>query len=116
MKLILDSETTIRVSFTLKDGYTGGLTARIGDSEENVAELQSNGTYVVLIRNISSHLLGTKYNITATTDSGSATTTVSALSYARIILNSGAYAQNTNALNAMAAIYRFYLATVAYRE
>ena len=110
----MDSETAIKVYFKPADGYTGSFSATIGSGTENVAEPQSDGRYMVVIPNIRAQQLGTTYTITATTDSGTAVSKISGLSYVHAILNSASYANNTNALNAMASLYYYYVKAYAY--
>ncbi|MBP5254677.1 MAG: choice-of-anchor J domain-containing protein, partial [Lachnospiraceae bacterium] len=74
--LSMDSETAIFVYFRPVSGYSGSIAVTI-DGAAAAATLQPDGRYLVKIPNISAHLLGTTHTIVATTDSGSATVTVS---------------------------------------
>ena len=62
---------------------------------------------------ISAHRLGDTITITGTAGSDF-TITLSALSYARAVLNSEAF--NADAKNTMAAFYQYYAAVKAYME
>ena len=110
----LAEQPVINVYFTMADGYEGTFTAKIG-TNELTAEKLSDGRYLVKITGISAHLLGKTYKLTVTTSNGTAKVKVSVLSYVQGILNSEAYADNTVAQNAVAAIYSYYKAAYAYK-
>ncbi len=111
----LDSDTAILVYFKPTANYDGSFTVTL-DGETYTATKQSDGRYLVEIPNIGAHLLGTTYTIVATTDNGTATVTVSALSYVRSILNSSTYANDATAKNAACAIYAYCAAAKAYKD
>lgn len=107
--LALDSETAIRVYFKMTDHYSGSFSAKIG-TEEAAVERDSRGRYVVTVRGIRGQMLGNMYSIVVTTDSGTAVTQVSGLSYVKLMLDRETVpndAAGTAAQNAMAAVYFF---------
>ena len=108
----LDSDTAILVFFKTVKNYDGGFAVTL-DGESCTATKQSGG-YIVEIPNIGAHLLGTTYTIVATTDNGSATAEVSALSYVNTMLTM--YAGNPTGENAACAIYHYGAAAMAYME
>ncbi len=105
--LILDSAIEIRVFFKMTSGYTG-----VFEVAEPYTATQVGGRYQVSILNIPAHLLSETYTIAATTDNGTASVKVSALSYVHSMLN--AYT-STTAQNAAAAIYAYSQAANAYK-
>jgi hypothetical protein len=107
----LDSETAILVYFKPVKNYNGRFTVTL-DDESYTATKQGDGRYLVEIPNIGAHLLGRTYTIAVTTDAGSATVAVAALSYVKGML--AAYVGVTNAENAACAIYAYYAAAAAY--
>ncbi len=73
-----------------------------------------SGRYEVRIPDISAHQLGRTFTIVATTEHGTATAEVSALSYVAGSLN--AYASVPLTANAMASIYRYAMAAEEYKN
>ncbi len=112
--LVLDSDTELRVYFKPATGYTGTFTFTANgtpiteDGEKISVALQSDGRYMVSIRNIAAHELANVYTIKALSDGDEASITVSALSYVQAILTS--YAGNETAVNAAVAIWRYAMA------
>ena len=113
--LTLDSSTTLRVFFTLKEDYDGEFTAYLDNGSENMAVRQPNGRYLVTIPGIPAHLLGHKYMIHGVAD-GDYFVTLSALTYIDAILSIPEYRQNTEMLDAMYALYQYYRAVMDYRD
>ena len=111
--LNLQSRTTLSVYVKLPDGYTGDVTAKLQDNTELTVSHPSDDVYQVDIANIAAHELGNPHDIEFTTESGSCTVTVSALTYAYKQINNPT---NVYSKNAMTALYRYYAATVAYRN
>ena len=111
--LLMDTDTSIYLYFKPVSGYTGGFTV-----DGYTATKQSDGRYLVKIPNIGADKLGTTYTVVATTDAGSTTVKVSALSYVKGVLD--AYTtdseKDVHAQNAAAAIYRYYAAANAYKQ
>ena len=68
----------------------------------------------IRITNIAADKLGKACTVAVTTSSGTAQITVSALSYVNTILNSTSF--NRDAQAAMAAFYRYYEASAAYKS
>ena len=100
--LVLDSETAIKVYFKPSGDYTGTPTVTVGD--QSYTATKTGGRYVVVIPKISAHQLINPHTIVFTTTNGTATVTVSALSYVKGALN---YYSDADSQNAMAAIYAY---------
>ncbi len=101
--LLMDSDTTIRVTIVPQSGFTGTITATV-DGE--AAEVKTLGAkYAVEIENVHAHELSKQYTIAITTGNGTLTMTGSGLSYVKMMLT--AYAGNDVAINAAIAIYRY---------
>ena len=101
--LLMDSDTTIRVTIVPQSGFTGTITATV-DGE--AAEVKTLGAkYAVEIENVQAHELSKQYTIAITTGNGTLTMTGSGLSYVKMMLT--AYAGNDVAINAAIAIYRY---------
>ncbi len=109
--LVLDSETAIRVYFRPSENYTGGLTATVGGKTTEIKSL-SDGRFLLEIPNIAAHELGKRFAIVAKTVNGTANVNVSALSYVQSMLNKDD--ANTDAKNAVCAIYDYYKAAQAF--
>ena len=110
--LVLDSETAIRLFLTPKEGV-GDITVTCSDGK--TANVTRTGSRcLVEIPNISAHQLAKTYTLTVSAGDQSVTIKVSALSYVQLMLN--AYADDTNALNAAAAIYYYAMAAKAFKE
>ncbi len=109
--LVLDSDTELRIYFKPAAGYTGAFTFTADgtpiteDGEKISVKLQSDGRYMVSIRNIAAHELANVYEIKALSDGDEASVTVSALSYANAMMT--AYAGNTTAVNAAVALWAY---------
>jgi hypothetical protein len=101
---VLDSDTAIRVFFTPVKNYAGSIEFKLDGNVIEAAQ-QSDGRYMVEIGNIPANELSTTHEIYVTTDNGVAHVSVSALSYAKAMMD--AYAGNTLAINAAVAIYRY---------
>ena len=120
-KLHLDAETTVDVYLTTKDGKAPTnvtLTIREEESGKETTKKvtpvkQSDGRYLIRISGISAHKLGDMMTITGTAGK-KFTVQVSALSYVRSVLNNAGSTEA--AKNCMAALYRYYEATMAYRK
>ena len=109
--LMLDSETSIKAFFTPASGYTGSLKVTIDG--KNATVKKDGNRFYVQTSGISAHKLGEAHTIVATTDHGTATIKVSALSYVDTVLK--ATTVSAAAKNAVAAIYCYYEAVMAYR-
>ena len=120
-KLHLDAETTVDVYLTTKDGKAPtNVTLTIHEEEtgkdttKKVTPVkQSDGRYLIRISGISAHKLGDMIEITGKAGKDF-TVQVSALSYVRSVLNNSG--STTAAKNCMAALYKYYEATMAYRK
>ncbi len=110
-RLNLESRTTLKVGVKLPKDYTGTISATIDGKEVKVYD-EGNQIYYVEHEDIAAHKLGSPDVITFTTESGSWTVYVSAMTYAYKQINKPA---NRYAEKAMTALYNYYAATVAYR-
>ena len=111
-RLNLESETMVDVFLTVEDG-TELIASATFNGKTFTAVKQADGRYRIRVSGISAHLLGETITITGTAGSDF-TITVSALAYARAVLNSAAF--GADAKNAMAALYRYYAAVKAYNS
>ena len=115
--LLLDSDTELRVYFKPAKNYTGTFTFTVNgetiteDGGKIRVSLQSDGRYMVSVKNIAAHELDDIYEIKALSDGDEASITVSALSYVQAIMTS--YAGNAAAVNAATAIWRYATAAKA---
>ena len=82
---VLDSATAIRLLITPTSGYTGTFAAEADGETIDVTMLGQRKA--VQITNIPAHELSKTYTITVTTEGGTATITVSALSYVKLLFN-----------------------------
>lgn len=110
-RLYLDSETTLDVYLTVPEGTELTASATFNGTTYN-AEQQSDGRYRIRIPGIAAHQLGDTITITGNAG-GEFTVRVSALSYARSVLNNDSF--DEYAKNAMAALYYYYDAVMQYR-
>ena len=120
-KLHLDSETTVDVFLTTKDGTAPkNVTLTVLEEETGeettktvVPEKQSDGRYMIRISGISAHRLGDMMTISGTAGK-MFTIQVSGLSYVRSVLSSTASTEA--AKNCLSSLYAYYAAIMAYRE
>ena len=110
-KLHLDSETTVDVYLTPKEGTALTASAKY-NGKTYAAVKQGDGRYLVRIPGISAHQLGDMITVEGSAG-GAFKVIVSALSYARSVLNSAG--SNKAAKDGMSALYRYYAAVLAYR-
>ncbi|MBR6040908.1 MAG: hypothetical protein IKP38_10555, partial [Clostridia bacterium] len=113
--LVWDSDTELRVYFKPAATYTGTFTFTANgepiteNGEKISAALQSDGRCMVSIKNIAAHEYANVYEIKAIGSDGvESTMTVSPLSYVRSIMAN--YVDNTAAVNAATAVYRYAMA------
>ena len=105
--LVMDSETAINLYFTPAKGYNGTFTV-----DGSPAEVSMKGErHLVKITGISAHELGDTHTITVTTEHGSATINVSALSYVYGLLT---LRTDKNAQYAAISLYRYFCAADDY--
>ncbi|MBR0437217.1 MAG: InlB B-repeat-containing protein, partial [Clostridia bacterium] len=102
--LVMDSDTTIRVTIVPKSGFTGTITATVDGEAVEVKKI-SKVKYAVDIPNVQAHELSTKHTIEITTENGTVTLTGSGLSFVKMLLN--AYPDNETVQNAAIAIWRY---------
>ena len=105
---VMDSETSIRLFFKRASGYTGTVTATVDGSPATIKE--SGSRYYVEIPNIPAHRLNLRHTVVLTTDGGTLTLQLSALSYVKLLFDN-----RTDAIarNAAAAILNYANAAVA---
>ena len=108
--LLLDSETAIKVYFTPSSDYTG--TPAVTVDNQSYTATKTGRQWVVVIPNISAHKLINSHVVVFATTNGTATVTVSALSYVKGALD--AYT-DADSQNAMAAIYAYSKAAQDYK-
>ncbi len=116
--LYLDSKTGLRVFFQPKNGYAGDIAITV-DNQQAAYTVTSQtsateaGWYQVQIKNIRPSELAAEHTVTATTNNGQASITLSALSYAHALISGNLYADQGGP-SAMAALYAYHAATAAY--
>lgn len=103
--LKLNSDVKIELYFKPKADYTGTFTATLDGADYEAVLV--GGRYTVEIPNIPANLLGTVHTINVTTENGTAHVEVSALSYAKSMLET--YSDSVSQ-NAAAAIFRYWQA------
>ena len=114
--LVLDSKTAIRVYFRPTDGYEGKFTVTLDGVSYTPKTV--GGRYLVEITGIAAHELGDMHTIEVTTANGTAHVEVSALTYVNDMLNAktGTTQAETDAKNAVCAIYYYYKAADDYKK
>ena len=115
--LSLDSGTALNIFIRPTKNYKGSIkVTAMKDSTETsyTAVKQKDGRYKVTIPNISAHQLGDAYTITASTTNGTATCTLSALSYVYAVLDGNSY--DKTAKNAVSSLFKYYDDTIKYRK
>ncbi len=110
--LLLDSKTAIRVYFKPAAAYDGPFTATLNGASVTPVK-QSDGQYMVEVSGLSAHKLAVMHTIVMTTDHGSATVLVSALSYVNAVMNAFT---DEHSLNAAASIYAYADAAIKYKQ
>ena len=115
--LVLDTDTAINFKIKLKEGYSGKLTVKL-DGKKVTPKKLSDGRYQVTASGISAHKLADFHKVEVITDAGTSTFEASALSYAYEVIDE--FSPTTNAIkteqfDAMAALYEYYKATIAYK-
>ena len=114
--LSLNAETGLNVFVSPNANYSGNISISVDGLSENdytVTKQASDGRYKIVITNISAHKLGNTYKINITTDNGTSTYQASALSFINAVLNAN---YDTNTKNAASSIYKYYEATMTYRN
>ncbi|WP_295089140.1 hypothetical protein [Ruminococcus sp.] len=114
--LSLNAETALNVFVSPNANYSGNISISVDGLSENdytVTKQASDGRYKIVITNISAHKLGNTYKINITTDNGTSTYQASALSFINAVLNAN---YDTNTKNAASSIYKYYEATMTYRN
>ena len=108
LSLTLEDQPIINVYFKTAEGYQGDIVVKQG-SKVLEGEVTDYG-YRVQITDVSAHLMGKAYTLTATTANGVVTAKVSVLSYLNSLLN-GEYTEEAG--NWAAATYYYYQAAYA---
>ena len=113
--LNLISETSIRIFVKLEEGYSGTVTAKMGNTVLPCEE-QWDGRWRIEITGIPAHRLSDKFAFTVEAG-GECTASISALAYVNTVLNStNETFANAKARNAVTSLYNYYAATIKYRE
>ena len=104
--------------FKPQNGYSGNVSITVdGQSATYIVTSQTSATeagwYQVDVKGIDPKALATPHTIKATTDHGEATITLSALSYARAVVERGLFSESGGPM-AMAALYAYYAAAKAF--
>ena len=110
--LKLAAGTDVFLYFQMEDGIS---VASATDNGENTPVVPTGGRYRVTVPNVIAQDLGAKHVVVVRTSEGkTVTATVSALSYAQALFASKAYGNDPDARSAMAALYRYWDAAVAF--
>jgi len=105
--LNMESETALWFRLTVKEGYTGTVTATVDGEAANCVK-QKDGSYLIKYPGISASKLGDEYTFTVTAG-GEVTIKASALSYVHMVLNSDSTAfNNDEAHYAVVSLYKYY--------
>ena len=115
--LMLDSETTIILCLIPKSDYTGEVSAYVDSNKTDNMAVKYGNNYTVSIGNISAHELGKTHTVEITTqnpnsESDSFTVKMSALSYVQGAIHN----DDTDLKRAVTSLYRYYDATMTYRN
>lgn len=114
IRLSLDSTTDLSVRLTLAENVA--LTASTTFNGKTYSAVkQPDGSYILTITGIPASMLGDTITISGDAD-GAFSVTVSALSYVYSILNGTDYSNDTNAQNAVCALYYYYQKAMAYKN
>ncbi|MBQ6235089.1 MAG: InlB B-repeat-containing protein [Clostridia bacterium] len=108
--VVFDSATTLRLLVKLTSGYSGDFTAAL-DGGDPYAPTPTGGWYHVDVENVAAHELSHTCEIVLATDGGSATITLSALSYVKLMIGNA----DSTIRNAMAAFYSYSAAADAFK-
>lgn len=109
--LLLQSETVMRIYFTLDEGEIGDYTFKLGSKK--VTPVQSDGKWYVEIANISAKDLDKTYTLTVSSAEGKIVTVkASALSYAYTVLNGGS--DEASLIDLVKGLYLYNQAANAY--
>ena len=111
--LVLDSSTSIYLYIKPAEGYTGSVSAAV-DGTAAEAESLADGRYRVMTPGISAHKLGDNYTVTITTDNGTSTVRISAMSYAYACISNTSSTED--AKNSAAALYSYYKAADTFKK
>ena len=109
ISLVLDSETAIRVYFTTADGREPGFAVQNEANEDVPFTVRQTGdaTYMVEIPGVKARWLCDPYTVVASLDGDTQTISLSAMSYVGRLLASEAYGGNTDAKNAVCALWAY---------
>ena len=111
--LSLESSTAVNLYVNLEEGYTGSLGAYLDGGSLNIADKVSSNRYRVTIDDIPAHELGRTFTITIKAAS-TFDVKLSAMSYASTVMRD--FADDKEMCEASAALFRYYDATMNYRE
>jgi len=111
--LSLLSSTNVNLELSLAEGHTIGEYTFTLDGNSITPSL-TDGSYVLVISNISARGLDTPHELVITHGTESYSVTIFGLSFARTVLNSSRYDSNTELRNLCKAIYLYNAAANAY--
>ena len=111
--LSLLSSTNVNLELSLAEGHTIGEYTFTLDGNSITPSL-TDGSYVLVISNISARGLDTPHELVITHGTESYSVTLFGLSFARTVLNSSRYDSNTELRNLCKAIYLYNAAANAY--
>ena len=114
--LLLDSDTVFNVYFQ-SNNFNGTVLARVDNQGAYPPPIQSSGRYrgcyLVEILNIPAHKLGEMHTVKIEAN-GVTELNVSALTWANLVLKNSAFSDKTK--KAATALYKYYIAAVAYNN
>ena len=111
--LSLNAETSINIYFDTISGYEGDIAVTVNGDPVTVVK-QNDGRRRITISNISAHQLGDTYSVSITSDNGTASYSVSALSYVYAVISSNDF--DELAKDAVSSLFAYYNATMEYRK
>ncbi len=109
--LVMDSATTIRLLLKPTTGYSGPFAVTMDG--QSYTPVPSGGRYAVEIENVAAHQLSRAHTIIVTTNGGTATITLSGLSYAHLLFSGAA---NDVTRNAASALWAYSNAADTYKS
>ena len=111
--LVTDSGTGLNIYVKLAEGSTGTLTATVSGAKDSSVEQLSDGRWLIGIKNIAAHDLGTEYTVSISVGGSSAgTVRISALGYVNTAL--GLEGRTDGFRHAVASVAFYHAAARAY--
>lgn len=111
--LSVSDSTALNVVITLKEGVPGEVSVRLDGAA--CTPIVSGSTYKIVIPSIAANNLGEKHRLVITAGNALlfSTDNLSAMAYVNTMLN---YSDSQNELNALTALYDYYIAAKNYNE